>query len=105
MHEFVVVLDTIGIETCGCHIECFRYPFERILLRTALAEFIAAQCRLADSIGGFRQRPLRHVVAHPNIPDAFSQKLFFTIAFRHFRTLANQRIKTRYRISKRMKMA
>ena len=68
-------------------------------------EFIAAQCRLADSIGGLRQRPLRHVAAHPNIPDAFSQKLFFTIVFRHFRTLANQRIKTRYRISKRMKMA
>lgn len=105
MYEFIIALDAVSVETCGCHIECFRYPFERILLRTALAEFITAQGRFTDSFNSIRQFSLRHVPAHPNIPDAFSQKLFFTIAFRHFRTLANQRIKTRYRIPNRMKMA
>lgn len=83
----------------------FRYPFERILLRATLTKFITAQRRLADSVDSIRQFSLRHVPAHPYLSDALSQKPIFTIAFRHFRTLANQRIKTRYRISKRMKMA
>ena len=105
MYEFVIALDAVSVETCGCHIECFRYPFERILLRATLTKFITAQRRLADSVDSIRQFSLRHVPAHPYLSDALSQKPIFTIAFRHFRTLANQRIKTRYRISKRMKMA
>ena len=27
MHEFVIVLNAVSVETCGCYIECFRYPF------------------------------------------------------------------------------
>lgn len=47
MHEFVIVLDAVDVETCWCHIECFRYPFERILLRATLTKFIL---RNADSL-------------------------------------------------------
>lgn len=36
------MLDAVGVETCWCHIECFRYPFERILLRATLTKFITA---------------------------------------------------------------
>mgnify|MGYP007108701827 CR=1 FL=1 len=61
--------------------------------------------RLSRFNNVLRNFSLRHVPAHPYLSDALSQKPIFTIAFRHFRTLANQRIKTRYRISKRMKMA
>lgn len=59
MYEFVIALDAVSVETCGCHIECFRYPFERILLRSSLAKLIAAQCRLANSTDSFRNLSLR----------------------------------------------
>lgn len=36
------MLDAVGVEICWCHIECFRYPFERILLRATLTKFITA---------------------------------------------------------------
>lgn len=38
-------MSRLSVETCGCYIECFRYPFECILLRTTLTEFIASKSR------------------------------------------------------------
>ena len=84
MYEFVIALDAVSVETCGCHIECFRYPFERILLRTTPTEFITAQGRFTDSFDSIRQFSLRHVPTHPYSSNALSQKPLLTIAFSHF---------------------
>lgn len=66
MHEFVVVLDTIGIETCGCHIERFRYPFQRIrtflmlfpksyFLRLHFVIFVPSQIRESKPVIAFQR--------------------------------------------------